>query len=82
MPLYYCPKKDFRIENIEKITKERNKQNWEKIIDVIRKSTPGVTWNLYFYDVQIMCKPLAFQRGVIHSLTILQHKDIGVWKLA
>ena len=30
MPLHYCPKKDFWIENIEKITKEWNKQNWKK----------------------------------------------------
>ena len=81
MPLYYCPKKDFRIENIEKVNKEWNKQNWKKNVDVSRKSTLGATWNLYFYDVKIMWKSLAVQQGVFHYLTILQHKDIGIWKL-
>ena len=70
------------MENIEKIIKQRIKQNWKKNVDVSRKSTPRVTWNLYFYDVEIMWKPLAFQGGVVYSLTILQHKDIGLWILA
>ena len=28
----------------------------------------------------MMYMPLAFQRGVIYPLTILQHEDIGIYK--
>ena len=44
MPLYYCQKKDFKIKNIEKNNqREKEAKLKKKIVDVSRKSTPGVT---------------------------------------